>query len=226
MIMAMLAAAAAKSAVLYTAAGTEPFWGLTIDRRTMVLDDASAERKIRAPTPKPKITRTGITYATERMTVRIRHEGCNDGMSDTIEADTVEVTFGDGLFRGCGGPEVKPRHIAGSSWDVESIDGESIPYVEAETFDHRRVLFTIHWQLNSTVHANLGCGELLGRYRAANGRIVPTERLSPRPGRCEHEAFQRKALAILAAPASIRWIEDDQAELRGSRGVIKLRRRY
>ena len=68
MILAILAAAAAKSAVLYSAAGTEPFWGLTIDRRTMLLDDASSERKIRAPTPKPKVTRTGATYATPTMT--------------------------------------------------------------------------------------------------------------------------------------------------------------
>src|SRR5215212_4313586 len=113
MFLAMLAAAAAKSALLYTAGGTEPFWGLAIDRKSMVLDDQSAERKIRAPTPKRKVTRTGVTYATPRMTVRIRHEGCNDGMSESIEADTVEVIVAGMRFRGCGGPEVPPKHIAG-----------------------------------------------------------------------------------------------------------------
>src|SRR4051812_5320215 len=78
MMLAMIAAAAAKSAILSSASGTEPFWGLTIDRRTMLLDDASLERKIRARTPKPQVTRTGATYSTPTMIVRIRHEGCND----------------------------------------------------------------------------------------------------------------------------------------------------
>jgi uncharacterized membrane protein len=170
MILAMLAAAAAKSAVLYTAAGTEPFWGLTIGRRTMLLDDESAERKIRAPTPRPKVTRLGATYATPAMTVRIRHEGCNDGMSEGVYADSVEVILKDMRFR--------------------------------------------------------GCGELIGRYRAANGRITSTAPLAPKGG-CVHSAFERKAAAILAAPLSIRWNDkDDEAEVQSSRGVIRLRRRY
>jgi len=224
MILAMLAAAAAKSAVLYTAAGTEPFWGLTIDRRTMLLDDESAERKIRAPTPRPKVTRLGATYATPAMTVRIRHEGCNDGMSEGVYADSVEVILKDVRFRGCGGPEVLPKHIAGSSWDVMSVNGEDAPAEPNPKPDDGR--FAIHWQLNSTVHADLGCGELIGRYRAGNGRITSTAPLAPKGG-CVHSAFERTAAAILAAPLSIRWNDkDDEAEVRNSRGVIRLRRRY
>ena len=226
MILAMLAAAAAKPAILYSAGGTEPFWGLEIDRKTMVLDDLSGERKIRAPTPKPKVTRIGATYATPTMTVRIRHEGCNDGMSEGLYADTVEVLFEDLRLRGCGGPEVLPRHIGGSSWSLVTINAERVPFEEADGRLRDDGAFAIHWQLNSTVRANLGCGEVLGRYRAANGRIVSTAPLSPPPGRCDHEALQGRAAAILSAPVSIRWIGDDGAELRGSRGVIRLRRRY
>jgi heat shock protein HslJ len=225
MILAMLAAAAANPQVLYTAAGTEPFWGLTIDRRTMLLDDASAERKIRALTPKPKVTRTGATYTTRTMTVRIRHQGCNDGMSEGLYADMVEVVFEGGRFRGCGGPEVLPRHIGGSSWSVVTIDGEPVPY-EPNEGQSDSDPFVIHWQLNSTVRADLGCGELLGRYRAANGRISPALPLAPRTGRCAHRAVERRAAAVLSTPVSIRWIGDDEAELRGNRGVIRLRRRY
>ena len=224
MILAILAAAAAKSAVLYSAAGTEPFWGLTIDRRTMLLDDASSERKIRARTPKPKVTRTGATYATPTMTVRIRHEGCNDGMSEGIYADSVEVLIEDMRLRGCGGPEVLPRHIGGSSWTLVSVNGDDVP-LQADDELRERPLFAIHWQLNSTVRAYLGCGERLGRYRAANGRIVSSVPIVP--VRCEHAALERRAAAILAAPVSVRWIEKgDEAELRNSRGVLRLRRRY
>jgi uncharacterized membrane protein len=228
MILAMLAAAAAKSAVLYSASGTEPFWGLTIDRRTMLLDDESAERKIRAPTPRPKVTRIGATYVTPTMTVRIRHEGCNDGMSEGVYADSVEVVVEGMRLRGCGGPEVQPRHIGGSSWDLMAVNGKEVPAQPAEHAWETGRLFVVHWQLNSTLRANLGCGEIIGRYRAANGRIVSTIPLVPAAtGRCEHAAFERKAAAILAAPVSVRWIEkDDEAELRSSRGVIRLHRRY
>jgi uncharacterized membrane protein len=225
MILAMLAAAAAKSAVLYSAGGTEPFWGLEIGRKTMLLDIASADRKARAPTPRPKVTRTGATYATPTMTVRIRHEGCNDGMSEGVYADSVEVIFEDMRLRGCGGPEVQPRHIGGSSWTLVSVNGEDVPSQGDEDL-RERPLFAIHWQLNSTVRAYLGCGERLGRYRAANGRIVSTVP-TPASVRCEHAALERRAAAILAAPVSVRWIEkDDEAELRNSRGILRLRRRY
>lgn len=226
MILAMLAAAAAKSAILYSAGGTEPFWGLEIDRKTMLLDIASADRKVRAPTPKAKVTRTGVTYASKTMTVRIRHEGCNDGMSEGVYADSVEVIVEDMRLRGCGGPEVLPRHIGGSSWDLVAIDGKEVPDQPAERAWETGRLFVVHWQLNSTVRANLGCGELLGRYRAANARIISTIS-APASVRCEHAALERRAAAILAAPVSVRWIEkDDEAELRNPRGVIRLRRRY
>jgi uncharacterized membrane protein len=224
MMLAILAAAA-QPAVLYSASGTEPFWGLAIDRRSMVLDDSSGERKFRAPTPRPRATRTGATYTTSRMTVRIRHQGCNDGMSEGLYADTVEVIVADMRWRGCGGPEVLPRHIGGSSWSIVAINGERPPFPEnrPESDDDP---FTLHWQLNSTVRANLGCGERLGRYRAANGRILPTEPLARPPLPCRAGPFEERAAAILSVPMAIRWIGDDQAELRGSRGTIRLRRRY
>lgn len=108
MLIAMLALAAAAPASIYEAWGTEPFWGLTITARTMVLDDNSAERKISVPTPKPKVTRLGMTYAAPGMTVVIRHEGCNDGMSDSVEADTVEVKGKDFSFEDAAGPRSSP----------------------------------------------------------------------------------------------------------------------
>jgi len=227
MLIAMLVLAAAAPASIYEAWGTEPFWGLTITARTMVLDDNSAERKISVPTPKPKVTRLGMTYAAPGMTVNIRHEGCNDGMSDSVEADTVEVQGKDFSFEGCGGPEVLPRHIGGSSWDIMTIDGETIPYVPQEEPGKRSELFAIHWQLNSTVHANFGCGLLIGRYRARGGRITPAERLSRTGGgSCEHEAFERKVLKVLAAPAPVLWAEDDEIGLKNRAGTLRLRRRY
>lgn len=228
MLIALIALAAAGSAPHYEAWGTEPFWGLTITRRSMILDDQSAEQKTKVPTPKPKVTRLGMTYSTPKMTVIIRHEGCNDGMSESVAADSVEVRLnGERAFSGCGGPEVKPRHIAGSSWDIYTLNGETIPYVPQDDRRARSDLFAIHWQLNGTVHANLGCGELIGRYKAGGGRITPTERMKPRAGKCEHMKFERDALAVLAASAPVRWLEDgEEIELKNKAGTFHLRRRY
>ena len=228
MLIALLALAAAGPALLYGAWGTEPFWGLTITRKSMILDDQSAEKKTEVPTPKPVITRLGMTYSTPKMTVVIRHEGCNDGMSERVEADTVEVRLdGQRAFSGCGGPEVKPRHIAGSSWDIYSLNGETIPYVPQDDPRARSDLFAIHWQLNRTVHANLGCGELIGRYKAGGGRIAPTERMRALGGKCEYREFERGALAILAASAPVRWLENgEEIELKNKAGTLHLRRRY
>lgn len=227
-MIALIALAAAGPAIVYDAWGTEPFWGVTITRKTMTLDDQSAEQKTSVPTPKPKVTRLGMTYTTPKMTVVIRHEGCNDGMSEGVYADTVEVKFNkDHSFRGCGGPEVKPRHIAGSSWDIYTLNGETVPYVPQDDPRARSDLFAIHWQLNSTVHANLGCGELIGRYRAGSGRITPTEKMAARGGACEHSEFERDALAVLAASAPVRWLEDgEEIELKNQAGTLRLRRRY
>ena len=149
------------------------------------------------------------------MTVIIRHEGCNDGMSDSVEADTVQVKGEDFSFHGCGGPIVLPRHIAGSSWDIMTVNGETIPYVPNEDTRKRSELFAVHWQLNSTVHANFGCGLLIGRYRAGGGRITPTEQLARRAGgTCEHEAFERQVLAILgrAGPGPVGRGRRDRAQ--------------
>lgn len=108
-----------------------------------------------------------------------------------------------------------------------TIDGETIPYVPQEEPGKRSELFAVHWQLNSTVHANFGCGLLIGRYRARGGRITPTERLSRTAGGgCEHEAFERKVLKVLAAPAPVLWAEDDEIELKNRAGTLRLRRRY
>ena len=53
--------------------------------------------------------------------------------------------------------------------------------LQADDELRERPLFAIHWQLNSTVRAYLGCGERLGRYRAANGQIVSSRAHCPGP---------------------------------------------
>lgn len=86
----------------YRAAGTEPFWGLTIDERQMIFTRPDAQ-PISQPTPKVIIGFAGEIYQTPRLNVNIVHAQCSDGMSDRTYPDKVQVTVDGRRFDGCGG---------------------------------------------------------------------------------------------------------------------------
>ena len=101
-------AAAAKSAP-YKAIGTEPFWGLSIDSKSIVFDQMD-QPKVRQATPKPRKTKFGRIYWTRRISVAIiTNQPCSDGMSDYVYRDDVTVTVDGKKFRGCGGPRRLPK---------------------------------------------------------------------------------------------------------------------
>jgi uncharacterized membrane protein len=88
---------------VYRAAGTEPFWDLTIDERQMVFTDRGTGVAVAQPTPSVIIGVAGEIYQTPRLNVNIVHAPCNNGMSDRVFADKVQVTVDGRSFTGCGG---------------------------------------------------------------------------------------------------------------------------
>jgi len=86
----------------YRAAGTEPFWGLSIDERQMTFTRPDA-KPVSQPTPKVIIGFAGEIYQTPRLNVNIVHMKCSDGMSDRTYPDKVQVTVDGRRFDGCGG---------------------------------------------------------------------------------------------------------------------------
>lgn len=112
---------------IYTAAGTEPFWGVTFADGKMIY--TFDEERIEVPRPRPVTTRAGVhLYRTPRLTVEISHEGrCNDGMSEFEYADTVRVRFGNSRsgrpLEGCGGALLPPATLAGSDWYIVDVNG-------------------------------------------------------------------------------------------------------
>ena len=86
----------------YRAAGTEPFWGLSIDERQMVFTRPDA-RPVSQPTPRVIVGFAGEIYQTPRINVNIVHAQCSDGMSDRAYPDKVQVTVDGTRFNGCGG---------------------------------------------------------------------------------------------------------------------------
>ncbi len=86
----------------YHALGTEPFWNLLIDEHHITFTQPDAD-PIRQPTPKVIGGIAGEIYQTPRIGVNIVHRQCNDGMSDRVYPDTVQVDVDGRRFNGCGG---------------------------------------------------------------------------------------------------------------------------
>src|SRR5205085_9252051 len=101
---------------IYSAAGTEPFWGLTFENGKMIY--THEDERIEVARPRPTTTRAGVhVYRTPQMTVEISHEGrCNDGMSENEFSDTVRIRFGRNrtgpALEGCGGEMLPPATLA------------------------------------------------------------------------------------------------------------------
>ena len=89
---------------VYRAAGTEPFWDLTIDDRQMIFTDRNTNAQVAQPTPGMMGGVAGEIYQTPRLRVNIIHRACNNGMSDQTFPDTVQVDVDGRRFNGCGGP--------------------------------------------------------------------------------------------------------------------------
>lgn len=94
--------ASAQKAESYRAIGTEPFWSLTIGRDVMRLEELERPPvAVRTPGARPSFN--GRRYVTRRMAVDVTRARCSDGMSDRVYPDTVTVTIGRRILRGCGG---------------------------------------------------------------------------------------------------------------------------
>ena len=85
----------------YRAIGTEPFWAVTIQDSTAML-----------ARPDHPPLRFAIVQESNDRAIRYRGDGftltatqgpCSDGMSDAIWSDRVQIAFGEGTLKGCGG---------------------------------------------------------------------------------------------------------------------------
>jgi uncharacterized membrane protein len=88
----------------YQARGQEPGWLLEIDDNGRI-DYAGSygDKRISVPLPAPTAQPDGLSYATPRLTLRVRYHRCNDVMSGQGFAHEVEVTTGGETHQGCGG---------------------------------------------------------------------------------------------------------------------------
>ncbi|PHQ64371.1 MAG: membrane-like protein [Sphingobium sp.] len=85
----------------YRAIGIEPFWAVTV--RGSI---ATLERPDKPPmrfTVHASQDRRTIRYQGDGFTMTVSEGPCSDGMSDAIWSDRVQISFGQGTLKGCGG---------------------------------------------------------------------------------------------------------------------------
>lgn len=147
----------------YRAAGTEPFWSLTIDAHWMKFE-APGQRSVTVATPRVIHGFAGEIYQTRRIGVNAVHRSCSDGMSDRTYPDTVQVTVDGREYRGCGGAAVveAPRSDLDGDWRIESVAGR--PAVRGTT-----VTVTFN---GARMNGNTGCNAFGGTYRFERGFLT------------------------------------------------------
>jgi heat shock protein HslJ len=125
-VAALAASAATAQTVPYKAVGTEPFWALTIEGRTMRLEEPGRRPTVVArPVARPSFN--GERYVTRTMTVDVTHARCSDGMSDRTYRDTVTVQVGRRTLKGCGGATSEQRStLTNTRWTVWQVNGRAI----------------------------------------------------------------------------------------------------
>lgn len=169
----------------YRAAGTEPFWAVTIDRRTMRFE-APGERPFTVPAPQPRPSFNGHRYVTPRMTVDVTHARCSDGMSDRRYPDTVTVTIGRRTLKGCGGaPAAEHVSVIEGNWRVVSIAGQPV---------RGRAPLAVAFQ-DGRISGNGGCNGFGGDFRFQRGVLDAGPLISTRRA-CAEPALMRQETAL------------------------------
>ena len=215
----------------YRAAGTEPFWDLTIGRDITFTDRGTGQSVVQ---PTPQVIRgvAGDIYRTQRLEVNIVHSRCNNGMSDRTYPDTVQVYVDGRLYRGCGGlgdslasmpPGADPLPPGGgmpvptldrTRWRVVAINGRPVPPngdygIE---FDSGRLT------------ARFGCNSMGASYTQAGasldaGAITATEMA------CPDMSWERQGAAVLNPVMQVSAMGPHRLTLTSSAGSIDLVRR-
>ena len=198
LMLIALPALAQSNARPYRALGTEPFWSLTIDGRTIRYEPAGG-RVVSVATPRPITGFNGERYEARGMTVDITHVECSDGMSDRTFHDTVTVTLRGRTLRGCGGDILsetpEQASLLEGDWRIESINRR---LVAPRTTP--RVTFS-----GQRISGNASCNNFNGGFRFERSRLTAGPLRSTKMA-CAQRAQnvqESNVLRILGKPLSV-----------------------
>ncbi len=206
-------ATAQSNAQPYRAVGTEPFWALTIDGRTMrLVEPGRRDTVVARPVARPSFN--GERYLARGMTVEVTRSRCNDGMSDRIYRDTVTVQVGRRTLKGCGGAADSPRsQLANTRWTVWQVNGRAI-----QTYTPLTVNFTAD-RIEGKLCNGFGGGYRLAGAKLRVERVISTKMACQGPAQIAESTLFRMWQAPVRAQVS-RW---GTLTLTGGRDTVTLR---
>ncbi len=210
-------AAAATPPNTYRALGTEPFWNVVVEGRQLRLSEPG-KPEVLLLVRSPVATARGWRWRNPAVTMETERRPCSDGMSDRRFPDRVTVTYRGRTLRGCGGAAAGAAALAGTGWRVTAIDGRTVRLPRAAT-----LRFTA-----DRMEGFSGCNRFSGDYALERDRLAPGPLRSTRMA-CigAGGAVETRLMAILGAPATLRWQGKETLVLRGTggtRGTVTLRR--
>jgi heat shock protein HslJ len=216
----------------YRAAGTEPFWDLTVGGN-LVFTDRGTGSSITQPTPSPVHGPNGTTYRTQRLEVTITHTPCNDGMSDRSYPDTVQVYADGRLYRGCGGgsgfsdplgpvPPAMTPPMSGmpappldrTRWMVIAINGRPVPRDGDYSMDFDA----------GRLSARFGCNGIGATY-TQNGSTIDAGAVTATRMACPDMSWETAGSAVLGQVMQVSALDPNRITLTSSAGSIELVRR-
>lgn len=202
----------------YKALGTEPFWTVTIADGSLRLDEPG-QRPVVVAAPVPRPTFNGRRYETRALTVDVTRTPCSDGMSDRRYPDSVTVSVGRRVLRGCGGQpsggEVVPLRLADTRWTIEAVDGARI-----QPSRPTEIGFA-----DDRVAGSAGCNRFGGSYALRGDRLAISALFSTRMA-CDAAAMriEGRVIGLLERSPRVSRPGRDTLVLSGAGGSLLLRR--
>lgn len=193
----------------YSAAGTEPFWSFNVEGGTMKFRPVDGEEIVVKSFTMKDLPDYRREYRSKRITADISPGPCNDGMSDRSYYDNVSVRVDGKEYRGCGGGVMMQASLAGTKWQLVSLNGDKISDPEKTDirFDGK------------TISGTAGCNRMSGSYKIDNdtisfGPIAATKMACPDPWM----QIETKFFSVLASRATYRRNGYGLLLLRGESG--------
>lgn len=196
----------------YHAAGTEPFWSISIANGRMTYNTPEGGFSVAAP--RGQELGDGRLWETRRITLQSSNQECSDGMSEYRYPQTVRAVVDGRTLDGCGGEIMPPASLADTNWSIRAIDGEAV------AGDNYMLEFTA-----GGLAGQAGCNRFSGSYSVSGDRLTAGPLRSTRMA-CEgpRMAHERKVMAVLGGPVTISYPTGTTLVLTGASGSIRLER--
>jgi heat shock protein HslJ len=195
--------------VYFTARGNEPGWIVRFNSEKIAFEGDYGETKITVAKPEGRPSFNGMRYLTDRLTVDVTHATCADVMSGQRYAETVIVLANGKEYKGCGGRNLPPESLDGTSWTILMMD--QLPVIDGISTELRFA--------DGKLSGTGGCNRISGSYTTKGGDIifgalVTTRMACPK----KQMAQEAKLMSLLQGKVTTRYTVDGDLILTNESG--------